>query len=456
MGDVSRFPFTINNHVAIATEMMAMRLKLNEPNYQLLRELCYEEWAKCKAEVESCAGRQLNTSSPKQVQGFLYRDLGLKAKKKRGTDRETTDENALRELRVQYPQHKELLNALIKERHIKKKIESYIEIQFDEDGYAGYSANPAGTETNRWSFSKSPRNIGFNPQTAPKVIRIMYDAPPGRVFICPDLPQADARIVAWDARCERLIQLFNDPNIHFHLENCIRLFGLTREEAYDPKFKSEDPRYVTGKAMGHAANYRMAAKRLAMELGIPPKEAQGLLDKYLHQLYPEIERWHVTIKDRIRRNGGLDTPYPFKRHRVFYTAWAELMLRGKISNESWNAACAHIPQSTVADLINVGMEKLWEGFPDVRFHKHDHDSYLASVSSDRLGDACRYALDGLKVVLVIHDRPLEMIPEMSCGYNYGLMQEWKGERELSWDEWSSNSAKKLDPEKLRKDLYGYY
>lgn len=450
------FPFVINNHVAIASEMMQMRLKLNEPNYQLLKELCYEEWQKCKAEVTQQAGQVVNVSSPAAVARFLYKDLGLQPQLKRSTKRVTTDENALRELRVKYPQHKELLNAFIKERHIKKKIESYIEIQLDEDGFIPYSANPAGTETNRWSFSQSPRSRGLNAQTLPKVMRIMCDAPNGRVFICPDLPQADARIVAWDAKCERLIQLFGDPKIHFHLENCIRLFGLTREQAYDPKFKSEDPRYVTGKAMGHAANYRMAAKRLAMELGISPKEAQGLLDKYLHQLYPEIERWHLAIKARLKRDGGLTTPAPFQRHRVFYGAWAELMLRGKISNESWNAACAHIPQSTVADIINVGMEKLWEGFPDVRFHKHDHDSYLASVPSDLLGDVCSFALDCLRVELSIHDRPLVMLPEMSVGFNYGLMQEWKGEKELSYDEWSERSKAKLSPDKLREDLYGYY
>ena len=40
------FPFVINNHVKIALEMMSMRLKLNQENYQLLKELCYEEGEK--------------------------------------------------------------------------------------------------------------------------------------------------------------------------------------------------------------------------------------------------------------------------------------------------------------------------------------------------------------------------------------------------------------------------
>ena len=455
------FPFTINNHISIASEMMQMRLKLNQPNFDLLKDLCYEEAEKCDKEVTRLVGRPLNVGSWKQCQDFLYKELGLKAKVKRQTGKWTTDENALRELRVQYPQHQEVLNAFIKERHIKKKIESYIEIETDEDSHIPYSANPAGTETNRWSFSKSPRTRGFNVQTLPKVMRIMCDAPENRVFICPDLPQADARIVAWDAKCERLIELFLDPKIHFHLENCIRLFGITKEEAYGKDengipWKERDNRYTLGKAMGHAANYRMQAKKLAMELGITLKEARELLSRYLNQLYPEIKLWHNSRIELIRKTGRLVTPFPFNRERVFYKAWGELMLYGKVSETSWNEACAHVPQSVVTDIINVGMEKLWLAEPEVRFHKHDHDSYLASIPIRDLGRICRRAMEFLKVELRIHGRPLTMVPEMSFGYNYGLLQEWKGEEVASWDKWWEKAEKKLDKERIRKDLYGYY
>lgn len=448
------FPgITINNHVSIASEMMGMRLKLNKDNYDLLKTLCYEEWQKCKADVEALAGKSLNVGSPVAVATLLYKDLQLKPKFKRGKQTVTTDENALRELRVQYPQHKVLLNALIKERHIKKKIESYIEIQFDEDQFLPYAANPAGTETNRWSFSKSPRNLGLNAQTLPKIMRIMGDAPEDRVFISPDLPQADARIVAWDAQCLSLIKLFLDPKVHFHLENCIRLMKLPKDVVYAPGWKDDDPRYVTCKAMGHAANYRMAARRLAMELGIDAKEAQRLLNVYLQQLYPEIERWHYTIKERINKTGGLTTP--FGRHRVFYEAWAQLMLTGKIQNEAWNAACAHIPQSAVADIVNVGMEQAWKEKPNIRFHLHGHDSYLASVPVTELEECVLASLNALSVTLYIHDRPLTMVPEMQIGWNYGLMVPWKG-KAITRDDWWEQVKGKLNAEKIRKDLYGYF
>ena len=432
-----------------------MRLKLNRENYDLLAALLHEEVQKAHQKVVAQVGREINVGSSQQLNKLLYDELRLPRKRNRKTGKDTSDENALRELRVERPAQKELLNALIEEKHIRKKIEGYIEVEFDEDGYIPYAANPAGTETNRWAFNKSPRGRGFNAQTLPKSMRIMCDAPAGSVFICPDLPQADARIVAWDARCESLIRFFSDPTRHYHLENCLRLFRLPREEVYAPAFK-DDPRYVVGKAMGHAANYRMAAKRLAVELGIEVAEAKRLLGVYLHQLYPEIERWQFVIRERIRKDGGLRTPKPFERWRVFYKAWAELLLTGKLSAGSWNEGCAHIPQSTVADIVNVGMERLWKDVDYARFHLHHHDSYLASVPGDFLGRACGAALDRLRVTLLIHDRPLTMEPEMQVGTNYGQLVAWKGEETLGDLEWRLREKMKIDEGKLRKELYGYY
>lgn len=463
------FPFCLNNHVSIATEMMQTRLDCNRDNYDMLKQLLNEEAEVCTVECERLVGHPINVGSWKQVQTFLYGELGLKQKFKKGKTNPTTDENALRELRVEYPQYKEVLNAFIKERHINKKIESYIEIDFDEDGRIPYSANPAGTETNRWSFSKSPRGRGFNTQTAPKVMRLMVQSPRGRVFIAPDLPQADARIVAWDAECMKLIELFSDPTKHFHLENCIRLgtvpgspfAGITREIAYGQNSEGvawKDyaiAKYTTGKAMGHAANYRMQSKRLAMELGIELKDAKTLLNIYLFNLYPEIPRWHGQVLERVKHTGSLTTPWPFERQRVCYGAWGELMLRGKVSESTWNELCAHIPQSAVADIVNTGMERLWLNERSVWFHLHGHDSYLASVPGDDLGSLCKVALEALRVELRIHNRPLEMVPEMSVGTNYGQMVEWKGEETLR-DLQPRLDAKPIVEKEVRKELYGYY
>ena len=313
--------------------------------------------------------------------------------------------------------------------------------------YLPSQANPFGTVSNRWAFSKSPKGLGTNASTLPKVIRLMVDAPDGRIFLSPDLPQADARIVAWDAQCIPMIQALSDPKRHIHLENCKRLFG--REIIKDTE------EYTQGKAMLHAANYRMAPKRLAVELGLPVARAKLLLARYF-QLYPEIPLWHNTIKERIRTLGFLETPQPFNRRRLFYAAWAELLNTGEISTESWNSACSWIPQSAVADIVNWGLRRLKEKLGDLVWcHKHDHDSYLISVPWEALGQVIPLALELLRVTLTLHNRPLLMEPDMSIGYNYGLMVAWHGEEKLPKAQWWEQVKGRMDEEKIRKDLYGF-
>ena len=318
-----------------------------------------------------------------------------------------------------------------------------------------FSAHPEATVSNRWAFSKSPKGRGTNASTLPKVIRCMIEAPPGRMFVSPDLPQAEARIVAWDAQCLSMIKALSDPMRHIHIENCNRLFNhsLVAGTAETKEYQKGDE-YRQGKAMLHAANYRMSAKRLAVELGMELGPAKRLLERYFH-LYPEIPLWHETIKNRIREKGFLETPSPFKRKRLFYTAMAELLNTGSISTEVWNSACSWIPQSAVADIINWGLRRLKDEFGDtVWVHKHDHDSYLVSVREEDQHQIIPRALDILQITLSLHDRSLRMVPEMSVGCNYGLMVDWIGEP-LSRDQWWEQVKCRMDEEKLRKDLYGY-
>ena len=274
----------------------------------------------------------------------------------------------------------------------------------------------------------------------------MIEAPPGRIFISPDLPQADARIVAWDSQCHSMIQALSDSTRHIHLENCERLFGR--------KVTKDEPEYVQGKAMLHAANYRMAPKRLAVELGLDIRSAKRLLEKYF-SLYPEIPQWHNTILSRVREKGYLETPPPFSRKRLFYTAMAELLNTGKISTETWNSACSWIPQSAVADIINWGLRRLKNEYGEtVWLHKHDHDSYLVSIPVLLQREIIPRALGQLQIPLTLHGRVLTMVPEMSVGFNYGLMVPWTNVP-LNRGEWWNQVHSKMDETKLRKELYGY-
>ena len=99
---------------------------------------------------------------------------------------------------------------------------------------------------------------------------------------------------------------------------------------------------------------------------------------------------------------------------------------------------------------------MWEDAPDVRWHKHDHDSYLASVPVDRLGELAELALRHLRVELRVHDRPLVMEPDMQYGTNYGALVEWKGEAAPNEEKLAKQLVKKTQDGYIREQLYGYY
>lgn len=262
-------------------------------------------------------------------------------------------------------------------------------------------------------------------------------------FIQPDLSQAEARVVAYLAGSQTLIDLFNDPTKSIHMENAMAILG------YYPK--KDSPDYVLAKKCVHAANYRITANFFSTVAGIPPAQATKLLGAY-HLKYPEIHEWHDWVLDRIGRVGELATP--FGRKRLFAAARAELLLYGKVSNDSWKDAVAYVPQATVPDVTNTGMLKLWETSigNELRFHQQGHDSFLCSCPSWLLGEAARTLKECCTIPFQITDikgveRTLTIPVEVAWGFSWGAMKDWKREavadREY-WEGWMKEKGIKPD------------
>lgn len=237
--------------------------------------------------------------------------------------------------------------------------------------------------------------------------------------------QAEARVVAYDARCQNLIDIFNDPKRQLHLETGRMMFG------HDVKKDTEE--YKKTKGVVHGAHYRMTGRKLAPLLRIPLKEAEALMERY-HSVRPEIRRWHEEIKQRIVTKGLLETP--FGRKRVFYTALAELRLTGKMSNDAWKDACSYIPQATVPDITNKGLLRLWQTLDYIRLHHQGHDSFLISVPWDKLWEVCPLIKKCLSIPLLIHGRSFIIPTDIAVGYNWFGLKKWEGESKLSYDDWS--------------------
>jgi DNA polymerase I-like protein with 3'-5' exonuclease and polymerase domains len=404
----------INRELWMALEMQRTRLAHDQANHEKLKGLVTTQADTTRAFLELVAGRSINVNSPKQVKDYLYTTKALRPVASKG--KLSCDENALRTLRVHYPECQEL-ELIIKERHLRKKLTSYLNVELDPDGYLGCSWNVAGTETGRWSSGKSPRRRGLNLQTVPKILRNAYKAPPGRVFIQPDLSQAEARVVAYLARCQGLIELFDDPTRSVHMENALAIFGKA--------VKKDSKEYVLAKQCLHASNYKMGPDRFSIEAGISKARAKQILDAY-YTAYPEIPAWHTRTKEAILQVGKLVTP--LGRERIFYNARAELFLTGQMSGESWRNAIAYVPQATVPDVLNKGMLRTWDENPWIWLHHQGHDSCLVSVPIDRLGAGCAALGRNLVIDIPIAGHILRIPVEIAWGFNWYPMMTWDGQQ----------------------------
>ena len=429
----------VTKEIGLALEMQRRRLKVDQTNRGELAKLVDDamaevlakwdvKWNTTMAALANQKPDKPNVNSPLQIREFLYKTLGLQEKTRMG--KVVADETAISELRSKHPEIEEL-DWILTERHLRKLNSSYLNVELEQDGTIGGSWCVHGTETGRWSSGKSPRGRGLNLQTVPKPVRRMVVPPPGYCFIQPDLSQAEARVVAYLAGSQAMIDLFNDPTRSIHMENAQLIFG------YLPK--KDSPDYVLAKAGVHASNYKITPSFFAVMQGISQVRATQILTGY-HRARPEIGKWHEWVLKEIGTKGVLRTP--FGRERIFATARAELLLTGKISNDSWKDAISYVPQATIPDLTNKGMVGLWESpiGKELRFQHQGHDSFLCACPVELLGEAATELTKLCTIPFDVTDingvtRTLTIPVEVAFGFDWMALKSWKGEQTADYEQW---------------------
>lgn len=363
------------------------------------------ELIKLETQVHELAGYEVNTNSPKQLCKWLYDELKLpkQTMKDKHTGRVslTTNEEALSKL-AKKTGHK-APDLLLKIRGINKLLGTYINMELDSDGRIRCAYNICGsgddreyssgkgTETGRLSSSKTLRGTGTNLQNIPNEgkVRDIFVADEGKILVNADLSQAEARVVAYMAQEYRLIETF-EAGGDVHRRNAANIFNKPESEV------TPDERYI-GKRITHAVNYGMGPRTYAINAGIPVKEAERLINQYF-ATYPRIRVWHMETKSQLQKSRVLVNP--LGRRRMFYNRWNDSLFR---------EAIAFLPQSTVADILNIGLIDLDDTVVrhrmDVNILLQVHDSLLVQCRKEEL-NAC------LVVLYSCLTRPVEVKGKM--------------------------------------------
>lgn len=440
----------VNRLIPVALEMQRNRLRLDRSWHQRLADLLRTERERKQGELNAAVGRDLNVKSTPQVAALLFDELRLPVKKKRGSNSITTDENSLRELRALHPDVREL-NAILEIRHLRTKESNYINVEFDVDPdgeyYLGYMAGVSVTKSGRWAFKQSPKWRGSSPQTLPKIMRLMYQPPPGSVFWQRDLSQAEARIVAWLAHCQFLLDTFASPiKIHKFVAGKVWRVDPTTIEA-------DSIRYDIAKRGVHGYNYMMEYKKLATIANVSLDFAKEFYFLY-GGLTPELPRWWRSIKETVIAKGRLVTP--MGRIRQCYKACSAVAHTGQLPDDILRDLVSYIPQSTVPDVLNEAIYELWNLCEWVKWHQHGHDSYLASGPPERTQEFYERSEEAAaRVHFTIDGQDCHIPGEFSWGYSWGAMLAYKVGEDTSYDAWFDRATREgfFKEDKITERLY---
>lgn len=373
-----------------------------------------EEW------VNELVGFPLNVKSPKQLHKLFYNDFGFRPILDRKTHRPTLDAEALEKIGKIDILVRPLCDGIAHIRSLYNSLSVCLQ-PLDSDGRFRSQYSIPGTETYRFTSSTDPFGYGGNGQNITSGtgdenkgwplpnLRKNLLPDPGYIIGEFDLPQADARVVAWEAEDEDLIALFLDPSRHLHLENAELIFGKR------PQSKKEINYYYAKQGV-HLTNYGGTPQVLAMTLGITVHEADKFQQRWF-SAHPKIKQWHNRIFIQLQTKRYVENRFGYRR---FYFDRMEGLLK---------EALAWIPQSTVAVCTNLGIIachndlQLQNWGVHLLLQVHDSSVYQWPILATR--SVVSRTLD-LSTITVPYSFPLVLRPEVKVSTkSWGDCEDYK-------------------------------
>lgn len=403
--------------------MTARGVRIDVATRKRLREKFEGEIIEMTNVLTAQAGGDVNVKSSKQVQELIYTKLGLPKQHNKKTGNVSADKFALTTLAQKHP-HPVLLGMLrIRER--RDFIERYLDAAVDSDGRMRCAFDITGTNTGRLSSRQSIYGSGTNLQNIParrpdgRLIRRIFIADPGKVFLYADYSQAEARVVAHLARCKALIELFDDPTRDGHSENASRIFGIPLSTVG----KDSLERFLAKQGV-HAGNYGQGPGDMAARInaeseitGITVTVAEcATIQSKVQAIYPEVREnyWRETEVE-LRRSRTLTSL--FGRQRVFYDRWDDKLLR---------TAYAFKPQSTIGDLCCKALVRVFE---EVELARPDlgaelllnvHDALLLQCNRDKVEETAHEVQRCMEIPIPINGRDLLIPTDVKAGLNWDI------------------------------------
>ena len=360
---------------------------------QRLGARCEKELQELESKAHEAVGKAFNVNSPRQLEGILFDDLGLKPIKRTKTSR-STDAATLEALASEHP-----LPALILEiRQIAKLKGTYIDalpaLVNPTTGRIHSSWEQAVAATGRLSsMDPNLQNIPIRSELG-REIRGAFVAPPGAAILSADYSQIELRVLAHLSDDPVLLDAFRSGQ-DIHTRTAMEIFGVQGDNV-----SAEHRRRA--KAVNFGVIYGQGESGLAKSLGIPRSEAAAFIETYFAR-YEGVRAFMDRTLASARQSDSVQTLLGRRR----------LVPDVRSGNRARRLAAERIAmnapiQGTAADLLKLAMVALSEPVtPGAHMVLTVHDELVFEVPDAEVAtarDKVRQAMESvweLKVPLVV-------------------------------------------------------
>lgn len=324
-------------------------------------------------EIFSLAGHEFNINSPQQVATILFDEMNLKENRKRST--------SVQHLEALVDLHP-IVGKILEYRKYAKLMSTYVEgliSNLYDDGKLHCQFNQALTTTGRLSSSNpNMQNISIRDEDGREIRKAFFYDNQDYEILSLDYAQIELRILASVAKCQALIDVFNQ-GIDIHQATADAIFGPLGQDSNARR---------KAKAVNFGIVYGISDWGLSEQLDISPKEAREIIQIF-YANYPEIATYRESIIDSVSKNSYVTTLSGRRRYL------------GEINHEKYQVrefakrAATNAPiQGTAADLIKIAMIKVDEYLTNNNMKSQlvlqIHDELVFKIHKDEKDDVIKH------------------------------------------------------------------
>lgn len=327
-------------------DMEATGIAVDEPFLRALEEEFASRVMAAAREAYAVIGKEVNLSSPKQLQEVLFDQLGMPRTKRTKTGW-TTDAESLTELFARTG-HEFLRHLLVHrdQNKLRQTVET-LRRTVGPDGRIHTTFAQTVAATGRLSsLDPNMQNIPVRTDEGLRIREAFVVTDGFDCLMTADYSQIEMRIMAHLSGDEGLIDAFRaGEDLHRFVGS--RVFGVPAAEV-TPAMRSKV------KAMSYGLAYGLSAYGLSRQLAVDVAEARTLMDGYFER-FGGVRDYLTSVVERARRTGYTETIMGRRRYLP------DLNSDNRQRRELAERTALNAPiQGSAADIIKVAMVRLDE------------------------------------------------------------------------------------------------